>query len=478
MTLTADFTPPAMPRRRISFARIFRGGAINDLGRMPRYLALLLLGAGAIWVPITGYLAKSPLRYTSEASLILPGAGAGASLNLDRIGQATSSSASPFANTSISPTVTYQRLLGAGRILDTAAASVAMEARDFGQPRIRLVDQTGLIRIEMVGNSPEDARARARALLAAFSAEVDALRHDEIDMRNVTGQVAIDDYRDTVGQTRARISELQRRSGLMSINQYDTLVASTEALAQELGIAQTRLSERSEAVAALERALGTTPLLAAAALRLHADSEFAAIVAEMSGQAAEEARMAGQFGPNHPQVTDARAALDATLHHARSRAAALTGLMADQITQLDLSSVGARAGLLARLVETDTDRASLAVEVAEMAARVAQAQARVAGLIDAAAELEALQRDYAVAEAVFASAMARSDTSRTDIYVSYPLVQVLEDPSLPVDSSSPRRKVAMAAGGAATLFLMIGLMMGWIRRPLIDKLLAKPDQVR
>ena len=184
--------------------------------------------------------------------------------------------------------------------------------------------------------------------------------------------------------------------------------------------------------------------------------------------------MAGQFGPNHPRVTDARTALDATLQRARARAAALTALSDAQIAQLDLSSIGARAGLLSRLLEAETERASLAAEVASLRERAASAQVRVDSLIDAAAELEDLQRDYAVAEAVFASAMARSDTTRTDLYVSYPLVQVLEDPSLPTDPSSPRRKVAVAAGGAASIFLFIGLFMGWMRRPLIDKLLVKP----
>lgn len=461
-------------RNNVTFARIFRGGQINDLGRLPRYAAIMLLSSAAIWVPITGYLVKAPLLYTSHASLILPGAGAGASVNLDSIGQASSSSASPFASTSISPTVTYQRLLGAGRILDTAADAMGMHPRDFGEPRVRLIDQTGLIRIEIVGNSPEDARDRSRALFAAFTAEVNALRHDEISMRGVSAQSAITEYRETVARTRAMISELQRRSGLMSIAQYDAVVARAEELAQELGIAQTRLSEQSEAVNALERALDTTPALAAAALRLHADSEFAAVITQMVGHAAEEARMAGKFGANHPRVTVARAAMDATLRHAQKRAELLTGLPSDQIVQLDLSAVGARAGLLARLVESEADRASLVAEVDALSARVTLARERVANLIDAAAKLEDLQRDYAVAEAVFASAMARSDTTRTDLYVSYPLVQVLEDPSLPTEPSSPKRKVAIGAGVAATIFLIIGLFMGWMRRPLIDKLLAKP----
>ncbi|MBD3624763.1 MAG: hypothetical protein HUJ24_05165, partial [Rhodobacteraceae bacterium] len=82
-------------------------------------------------------------------------------------------------------------------------------------------------------------------------------------------------------------------------------------------------------------------------------------------------------------------------------------------------------------------------------------------------------RDCAVAGAVFASAMARSQTSQVELFASYPLVQVLENPSLPEQPSSPKRKLAVAAGLAATLFLLMGLTLGWIRQPVIDRLLAK-----
>ena len=99
--------------------------------------------------------------------------------------------------------------------------------------------------------------------------------------------------------------------------------------------------------------------------------------------------------------------------------------------------------------------------------------ARRAALLEPATRLKDLQRDFAVAEAVFASAIARGQTSRSDRFASYPLVQVLEDPSLPEHPSSPRRKLAIAAGGAATIFLIIGLSLGWLRRPLIDRLLAE-----
>ncbi|MEP1942566.1 MAG: hypothetical protein ABJJ03_05590, partial [Sulfitobacter sp.] len=75
-----------------------------------------------------------------------------------------------------------------------------------------------------------------------------------------------------------------------------------------------------------------------------------------------------------------------------------------------------------------------------------------------------------------ASAIARSEASKSDIYASYPLVQVLEDPSLPKKPSSPNRKLVVLAGAAATVMLMIGLSLGWIRSALISKLLAKPSE--
>ena len=85
------------------------------------------------------------------------------------------------------------------------------------------------------------------------------------------------------------------------------------------------------------------------------------------------------------------------------------------------------------------------------------------------------RHDYQVAEAVFASALARTDTSKAEVYASYPLVQVLADASLPESASSPRPKIALAAGVAATLMVVMALALTWLRRPLITRLLDKAD---
>jgi uncharacterized protein involved in exopolysaccharide biosynthesis len=92
-----------------------------------------------------------------------------------------------------------------------------------------------------------------------------------------------------------------------------------------------------------------------------------------------------------------------------------------------------------------------------------------------AAKMQDLERDFSVAEAVFASAIARAQSSKSDVYASYPLVQVLENPSLPDKPSSPNQKIVILAGIVASLMLLSSLVIGWIRISLISRLICKHD---
>ncbi|SFQ69625.1 Metal-sensitive transcriptional repressor, partial [Roseivivax halotolerans] len=78
--------------------RVFADGRLSDAGRLPRYVAVFARGASALWAPILGYLGTATLKFTSSASLILPGSGASASVNLSEIGQASSFANSAFSN--------------------------------------------------------------------------------------------------------------------------------------------------------------------------------------------------------------------------------------------------------------------------------------------------------------------------------------------------------------------------------------------
>lgn len=474
MTTLAIAAPARPSRIRFGIRRALRGGSLSDLGRFPRYLASFILGSTLIWAPISGYLKTAPLSFKSHTSLILPGSGASASMNLNGIGQASSYANSAFASNAVSPTETYKRLLAADRILEAAAGSLNLDRRSFGKPRVNLVDQTGLIHVEMTGGSPQDARERGEALLNAFFTELDALRADEQDTREDSGLAAIEDYRNSVAATRTEIEALQRDSGLWSADDYDAMSEATRALESRVQDLAAELSDATEGVAALEATLGIPASAAAATLKLYADAEFVSLTQELGVQAAALAEASSRYGEAHPKVRQARQAHETSLQAASARAGFVTGLAPDALNTLDLAPDGARAELLAQLVRIDAERAGTARQYETMRTRYQAEAAELRQLAPKAARLEDLQRDFSVAEAVFASAIARSQSTKSDVYASYPLVQVLENPSLPENPSSPNRKLAIAAGGAATFMLIIGLLLGWVRSALIGRLIAAP----
>lgn len=464
-------TQPAQPKRS-RLRRALMGGALSDLGRLPRYAAFALLGGTLIWAPITGYIKTAPERYKSVASLILPGSGASASLNLNGIGQASSYANSAFASNAVSPTETYKRLLGADRILAAAAESLETSQSALGRPRVNLVDQTSLIHIEMVGSSPIDAQARADAILTAFFAELDALRTDEVDTREDTGLQAIADYRDSVAATRSDIAQLQADSGLLSMDQYEDLVERHLALEARVQDLSAVVAEKSAEVQKLQDQLGIDAENAAVTLKLFADGGYAKMLSEVAGFEAELAEASAHYGPRHPKVVEARQARDKALSEASRLAMDITGFAAQDIDMLDLAPDGVRANLLSQLVSKDAEHAGVAQELAALENQLVTAATDLDVKRVAAATLQDLERDFAVAEAVFASAIARTQSSKSDFYASYPLVQVLENPSLPERPTSPNKKLAVAAGGAATFMMLIGLLLGWSRQAIIGKLLS------
>jgi uncharacterized protein involved in exopolysaccharide biosynthesis len=466
----------AKPKRSL-IRRALVGGGLSDLGRLPRYIAFALLGGAIIWAPITGYLKTAPERYKSTASLILPGSGASASLNLNGIGQASSYASSAFASNAVSPTETYKRLLGADRILAQAASALDIPQSALGRPRVNLVDQTSLIHLEMEGKSPIDSQARADAILAAFFAELDALRNDEVSTREDSGLQAISDYRGSVAETRADIAALQAESGLLSMNQYEDLIDRHLALTSRMQELSAVLSDKSAEVSRLESQLGIDAQMAAATLKLFADGAYVKMLEEGAIFEAALAEARAHYGPSHPKVQGARQARDAAIRAAFDLAVSTTGLPVARLEALDLAPNGVRADLLSQLVEKDADRAGTAQELAALQDQRADSEADLEIKRRAAATLQDLERDFAVAEAVFASAIARAQSSKSDFFASYPLVQVLENPSLPEKPSSPNKKMAIAAGGAATFMMLVGLLLGWTRKAVITRLLssAKPS---
>lgn len=461
-------------RTRPGLARACLGGRWDDAGRLPRYVLIFAVAAVALWAPILTYLKMSPPRYTSDVSLILPGSGAQASVNLADLGQASSSAASAFASSRISPTQTYKRLLAANRTIARAAANLGLPQTALGAPRIKLVDETSLIHFEMTGPTPAAAQARARAILTVFLAELDTLREDELRHRDRAARAAIAEYEAAVLDLRTRIATLQAESGLVSFDHYKDMVAQRDALADRLETARATRRAADATMLSLAAQLGLDAETAALNLRLHADPEFQELARTHAEQSARLAAAQGRFGKRHPQVTSAVHAVKGTEAKLAARGARIGGhALSRSATAFDLAPNPARAALMSDLVAAEAACAAAAETVAALARQHAAADREITALAPVAARLDDLSRDYQVAEAVFASALARTDTSKAEVYASYPLVQVLADAALPEAPTSPRRIIALAAGAAATVMVLMALGLAWLRQPLLNRLLTR-----
>lgn len=458
--------------RNLRLWRLLSGGRVDDLGRLPRYLLLTIVMLGMFWGAIFSYIRFTPPKYTSEVSLILPGSGASNSITLDEIGQAASFASSAFSSPSISPTQTYKRLLSANRVLSSAAQSLDLDLADFGRPQIKLVDETSLIHFEMQGASPETAQAKAAELLRSFQQALILLREEDLRFRQETAATANLEYANRVQQLRREITQIQQVSGLVSFAQYQKLLENADALTRVTQEVEANLRYSEDAVAALTDQLEVGIDTAAFIINLQANEKFHRLALAVSKQAALLAIAKGKFGVRHPVVRNAVAAHEGAMQALLSDAAAATGksqgaIQGDVRHLLDTDS----SGLLVELLQMDTEKQAQLATYHSYSAALDEMRARLAIIAPYATTLDDLERDYQVAEAVFASAMARMETTKSDVYASYPLMQVLEDASLPRAPSSPNRMVALAAGSGASVMFLIALTLAWIRRPIIAKIL-------
>ena len=443
-------------------------GATQGFGgdRFIRYGGLGIAGVAAIWLLTGAYLFLTPKSYESGFTLVLPGSGAGASVNLENIGQATSLSQSPFSNQRVNPTESYKRLMLNERV--HMAAKDILETDYLPKPRIKLLDQTQFMEVSIVGSSPEEARERAEAVEKAFLSEVDTLRADERSAREAGYIAMIDEFRVAVSEARADLVEHQSKTGLASLDQFHANVAFVEGLKQERDAARTARLEAERRRDALLEGVGLNRIDAGAALMLAADPTFMALASEHADVETALSSTSHKFGANHPRVVRLTLEHEGLTDELGARGGALASLTARRALKLAKLIVGDEYGaLLQTALEAHALTEAAIARENGLTATLADERERLAKMGEAAAVLDDLNRAHQVAEAVFRSAMARIDTTKTDLFASYPLIQTLRAPFTPAQPSSPIPLLGILGGVVASLLYIMGLALTCLRLPII-----------
>lgn len=458
------------PRRLVRLWQLVRDG-LPAAHRYRRYVFTLAPPLLGIWGLTIAYLMLAPPSFDSRFTLILPGTGAGSSLNVESIGQAQTSASSAFSSATLSPTENYKRLLMSDVILRRAAKSIGEDGDRFPAPDIKLVDQTNLIEVTIPAGSAAQAHKRSEALRAAFLAQLDVLRSDEAAKRELSDARHLKELEAKVQETQRKLIDFQAAHGLVSLDQFNNRIAEIDQLREKEREARTTLRQQSAEASRFSGTLAIGPRGANTSLKLRSDPQFQQLASRYAALDSEAEEMGATLGEAHGDMAAAASERDALRSALVRRGRQLTGLgEAVILNSVDITVSDGRSNLMQAMVLADARQSGSSASLAEIRRDLARAQGRASGLVSQASQLADLTRDHRIAEAVFSSALARLDTNKADPFASYPLVQTLEEPSIPREPSSPSTVIALAGAMAGSILLIIGFALLWLRQPIIRKL--------
>ena len=451
-TNPADTRNAAFGRRRSDYAWPYIRGAA--------------LSVTCVWAFVISYLAMTQPTYVSRWMLNLPSAASSVSLSLESIGQSSSTPNSPFSSSALSPKVIYKEIAEGERVRAAAANALGLEFARFGKPRVKLIDETALMMFEMTAPTPQEAKRRSDALMVAFNAELDSLRNDELEMRAGAVRKNLVAYQAQVRLARDNTIRAQQETGLVSINQFSEMVSSLTTLRRRLIELGSDVEKLSEEQLHLSTRLGVSAEAAGQALRLSADPSLLKALTEYNEANTAFASEAERFGPHHPQLMATASRHTAAQNRIASLVENLVpgaGRNIDLATLLTITNATPRAELYLTLVRNDTALQGKRRELQSVSSDKMRLEADVNRLSGAAARLEDLKKDQLVADAVLSSAMARLDSSKSDIYGSYPIVQVVAPPDVAAAASQPRPLYAALGGVSGTIFACLAWILAWLQ---------------
>lgn len=470
-TLLIGTNAPDQPRFLLRLWGLARDG-LPSVGRYRRYFAAVAGPVALVWGLAIVYVALAPDRFESRMTLVLPGTGVGGSMNLESIGQASTNTSSAFASSTLSPTESYKRLLMSDLVVGNAAELVGEDISAFPQPAIKLIDQTNLIEVTISSSDPAKARSRMRALKQSFDAALDSLREDEGATREAADASRITELQEKVDLAQEALLDFQAETGLISLDQFAGRITELDRLKAAERDRRVQVAESGASTGRLSATLATSLPQARYAMRLKADPEFRELLQLHARTSAILSEKSATLGSAHETIEELTAEKTFLEREMAKRGRELTGMSEDGVLNFaDLAVSDTRESLFASLSERDSRHAGNGAALSELKRQIAS-QSKVAGTqVEQASKLADLTRDLRVAEAVFSSALAQLDTNKSDIFASYPLVQTLEVPSLPKSKSSPQPLIAIAGAMGATIFILIGFLLLWLRQPIIRKLL-------
>ncbi|MBT1442985.1 exopolysaccharide biosynthesis protein [Shewanella sp. JM162201] len=450
------------------------GSRLDPKARRNLYFKTGFYSIALIWCLVALLMWLTPAKYVSHWTLILPGAGAGAMVSLDSLGQASASTSSPYLSSAIDPRENYKAIVMSDPVLMLAASRIKESAGAFGKPKLKLPSQTGLMEFASIGATPEIASARAWALYESLQDTLIKLRMDEISQREAGVRQGLNGFAAKVSESQQRILAYQSERGLVSLDQFKELALTTERLRQSRTALESSLRGLEASRDTLAHHLGLDVEGASALLKLKNDQLFQALLMSDTRLKASLTELGARLGSRHPQIQTLSAEAASVRQGLKQRCEALLGnCQLEHMLMLSADDVDSRAQLMQQLISLATEADGKQHELESLDIQLKDWEHRLEASKKDAARLEDLNREHQLATAVFTSAAARMDVGKADIYAAYPMLQLMAAPELPKQPDPVGPLLILVGGLAASVSIIAGLSLLWIRKPILHKLLMK-----
>ncbi|WP_299490236.1 exopolysaccharide biosynthesis protein [uncultured Shewanella sp.] len=452
---------------------IVNGSNMSSKHRRQVYIQTATAALVCVWIIVIAVIIFTPTAYVSKWTLILPGPGAGANVNLESVGQASSSSSSPYSNSAIDPRENYKAIASTNTILIDAAKRLNLPASEVGKPKQKLPSQTGIMQFSIKASNGKLAQEKAWAHYHSLQALLSLLRTDEVKQRENSIKVGMEGFVTKVGDSHEKILDFQSQTGMISTEQFKELALTVEKLRHSRVNMEAKLVGVDASIKTLEQHLSLTTLQASDLLKLKNDQLYRQLLINYAQSTAMVAELEGRHGQQHPKLINQLNKQASLLLAMKKRSQSLIGYQDERfMLMLSADNADGRGILIQELLSLTTEAEGLRNELNSLSQQIIDWDNKLIDNNDEIAKLNDLKREYQVATAVFTSALAKMDVGKADIYSAYPLIQLLEPPSLPYQPDKLYTLLALVGGIAASLSILIGLALLWIRKPILQKILT------
>lgn len=327
--------------------------------------------------------------------------------------------------------------------------------------KVKPVDQSTTIRLEVTGSLAELAEKRSQRLLLSYQRRVNELRQGTSDSRQQFSQEQIQQAELNLGVAKNNLAQFKESTGLVSNDEQ------TRNLVEAIKSLRTTQTEiLSQAKAAKTRSLifserlQMTPQQAMNSLRLSQNKEYQTLRQKLSEVETAIATQRSDLTEEHPSIKsllEKRYSLNAALNQE------LAGLIPNS-AGVDTSFGGnnfkdSTMDLIVELIQADSDSQALEQQAKQIQGQVQSLNVELISISTKQAQLLDLQRKYDIAEGVYKGVVAQLEQAKISAFNSYPNVQILDSPTVGPKPTSPRLSVVALGAILSSVFGSLALVM-------------------